>query len=839
MRRMIAKGVAFVCVFLVTLIVTGIFMNQGNTDMTAPMSRASLPTIGIFTQNREINLMRGYLDRMDPAGMREGITPLGEHRQVDALIHTYGTAVSRVAYEVRSVDGSRLVENSQVEELTREGGDIRVSFRLKDLIEAGEEYTLLFILTLEDQREVYYYTRVIETELFLKEKLDFILRFSDATLDYEKLQEEGFARKLEPNAEGNNSTLARVNIHSSARQAAWAGLAVRRETDPEIQIREISPQTASVTLSYLVSLPYNGERVSAWVEEYYRVRYTPDNMYLLDYERTAQQLFVENTSRFANNKISLGIAEEEVEMMESDGGSVFAFSHAGTLYSYNSADNRLARLFSFYDDEGDDARTRYDRHAYRILQVDETGNVVFLVYGYMNRGRHEGHCGVQVCYYSSTMNVLEEMAFVPYDKSPQILEAEVENLSYVNGMNQLYLMMGGNLFCIDLENRSNTILAQHMEESNYQVTQNGSMAAWQQDGKESGGSSLIFMDMGSAKTTQIEAGEGNRIRPLGFMGEDLIYGIASTSDMEGDSLGNILFPMHSIVICNFQGDVLKKYRQDGLYVTDCEIVGNQINLERVSRTENGFEAAKPDQILYSDQMQESVNAVETAVTENVETVVQISVCRQMEDKKVIFLTPREVLFEGNRDIFLEYETDPPCYYVYGKNGSVRIISSLPAAVEAAYENAGTVAAADGSYVFQRDRLHTANQIMAITGTQMQDGESSLAVCLDAIFRFEGKTPNSAILMAEGLDVTEILKKHLSDRKILNLQGCSLDMALYYPDREIPVLTVLQDKNAVLITGFNEQNVVLMDPQTGTVYKMGMNDARSLFTENGNRFVTYR
>ena len=76
------------------------------------------------------------------------------------------------------------------------------------------------------------------------------------------------------------------------------------------------------------------------------------------------------------------------------------------------------------------------------------------------------------------------------------------------------------------------------------------------------------------------------------------------------------------------------------------------------------------------------------------------------------------------------------------------------------------------------------------------------------------------------------------RQVLNLQGCTLDMVLYYPDREIPVLAVMQDGSAVLVIGFNEQNVVLMDPLTGTVYKKGMNDARSMFEENVNRFIAY-
>ena len=56
--------------------------------------------------------------------------------------------------------------------------------------------------------------------------------------------------------------------------------------------------------------------------------------------------------------------------------------------------------------------------------------------------------------------------------------------------------------------------------------------------------------------------------------------------------------------------------------------------------------------------------------------------------------------------------------------------------------------------------------------------------------------------------------------------------------DIPVLATLQDGNAVLIVGFNELNIVVMDPLTGTVYKKGMNDSTQWLLENGNNFITY-
>ena len=84
------------------------------------------------------------------------------------------------------------------------------------------------------------------------------------------------------------------------------------------------------------------------MKEFYRVRYTADRMYLLDYERTMNQMFDETEDIFANNKIYLGIMGDEVSLEESDGGNVIAFVTGNRLYSYNIADQKLAFLFWFF-----------------------------------------------------------------------------------------------------------------------------------------------------------------------------------------------------------------------------------------------------------------------------------------------------------------------------------------------------------------------------------------------------------------------------------------------------------------------------------------------------------
>ena len=85
---------------------------------------------------------------------------------------------------------------------------------------------------------------------------------------------------------------------------------------------------------------------------------------------------------------------------------------------------------------------------------------------------------------------------------------------------------------------------------------------------------------------------------------------------------------------------------------------------------------------------------------------------------------------------------------------------------------------------------------------------------------------------------EILEENLENVQVLDLTGCTLDAVLYYVNQDIPVLAMLQNGEAVLVTGFNEFNVVIMEPSKGALYKKGMNDAAEWFYENGNCFITY-
>lgn len=842
MKKAIIKGALLGIVFALALVIISAVMNQGNTDMTTEMGDPTYPIVSMIVKGRQVNSLHGYAQSMQSAYLRDTLQPVESDRRISVHVDTYGSKISELAFEVRSLEGKRLVESTEVTSYEQESDVITFDITLKDLVENDKEYLLVFLITPEGSTPIRYYTRMVMSDsLHMQEKLDYIVDFHERTFDKEAAAE--LTKYLESNSEGDNTTFNKVTIHSNFNQVTWGDLTINKMTGPDIAIKELTEQTGSFQMEYLASVK-DGKDVNIYrISEYYRVRYTPDRMYLLDYERNMHQIFDEEADVYINDKIMLGITGDQVSLQESDGGNVFTFVTADKLYSYNVTDNKLARLFSFYENTERllDARSTYNKHDIKVLNVDETGNVAFLVYGYMNRGRHEGSVGVAVYGYNSMTNTVEELVYIPYDKSYELLKTEINKLSYLNKSNIYYFMIDGSVYAVDLESESCKTIASGLRENGYHVSDSNKMIVWQEGNDLYASSRLTLMNLNTQAQTTINAGTGEYISVIGFMEEDLIYGLAKKKDVVKNNMGATTFPMYCLKIQSDNGVILKTYQKPDVYVVDSEIEENQLSLSRVVWDEEtqSYSPTSDDQIMSTEEVKAGSNVLSYVVTERFETICEIDVKDEINRKGLKHLTPKEVMFEGNRSITIpEQERYESHYYVYGKNGIEGIYENPGKAVELAYTLSAVVVDDDGEYIWKRQNRSTRNQIMAITEDEASENRSSLAVCLETILQYEGISRSVEHLLEHGETILEILESDLSKCLILDLSGCSLDAVLYYVNQDIPVLATLEDGNAVLIVGFNELNIVLMDPSTGTLYKKGMNDSTEWLTENGNHFITY-
>lgn len=838
MKKTIIRIAVCVVVFLASALIIGSIMNQGHNNMTMEMAPATLPMITMESGGVACNELHGNTVEMDVAYQKDCITLLGEGRQANFTVDTFGREITGISTEVRSIDGSRLIENSEVTGWKANGKSFSVSLTLKDLIDTNTQYSLTLILELEGEQKVYYYTTILwNDDVHISEILEFATDFHGKLYDKEMAKE--LTKYLEPNSKlTDNGTFHKVNIHSSFQQITWGSLEPVQEDAASIRLTQISGNVASLLMDFVVSTGEGKNKTYYNVEEYYRVRYTSERMYLLDYERTMTQI-PDTTRMYANDKILLGITDENVDMMESADGNTVVFSDMGQLLSYNAATNGLTVIFSFYDKDNADRRTLYDNHGIKILDVDEGGNVKFAVYGYMNRGRHEGETGIQIISYDNSLNTIEEEVYIPYSKSYAVLKDEMEQLLYRNRQQHVYFFLENGVYDVDLENRSAEQLVSIRQDDSLQVSENHEIIVWQEGDDINHSNQLNVRNLNTGEQTVIRAEDGEAIRPLGFMGEDIIYGVARESDIRTENSGQIFYPMYKVCISNSSGDNLKEYGQDGIYIVDCAIEGNQITLSRIQRSENGsYQEILDDQIMNNVEEEPGQNKVVTADIDIYERYVQIQTKTTIDTKTIKVLNPKEVVFEGGRELTLDAVSEVSRYYVYNAYGVQGIYSAPGKAVKEAYDSSGVVANDRGITVWLKGNRVSRNQIMAIKEESVTDQKNSLTVCLDNILRHAGITRNTEYDLAQGKTAIQILEENMTGVQVLDLSGCSLDAVLYYVNQDIPVLAILEDGEAVLVTGFNEFNVVIMEPSTGKLYKKGMNDATTWFAENGNHFISY-
>ena len=173
MKRAIIKGVLLGVIFTLALMILSTVMNQGNTDMTTEMGEATYPVVSMFVDGHRVNSLHGYTDSMKTAYIRDTLQPVENNRKVNVRIDTYGREISEIAFEVRSPDGERLVENTQVDSYEQVEDAISFEITLKDLIENDTEYMLVFLITPQGAETIRYYSRMIMSDsLHVQEKLE-------------------------------------------------------------------------------------------------------------------------------------------------------------------------------------------------------------------------------------------------------------------------------------------------------------------------------------------------------------------------------------------------------------------------------------------------------------------------------------------------------------------------------------------------------------------------------------------------------------------------------------------------------------------------------------------
>lgn len=837
LRKFLIKAFVLFLVLIGGILVFGQFTNKDNEDMTKDMAGATYPVLSFYMGDIQINELFGYKDEMQAIYMRDTITPIDSDRILPARIQTYGNSIAGISYEIRSLDMQRLVAQTAVTEFDTSDDIVDVSFQIENILEDNAEY-LLFITLETSAGPLHYYTRLVQdVSQYSQECIAFAEQFHNNTFDTS--QGSWLATYMEPNSSGDNSNLAAVNIHSSLKQVQWADFPGERQTTPVPSIKEVNDTYTVVVMNYLMYSDGNsGEPEYYNVSEKYRIRYTSERIYLLDFEREMNQIFRSGNDNTYDNYLQLGIRDAQVEYATNEKGTIAAFIQEGELWEFNETNNQLSQVFSFNSSEGIDRRENNQQHDIRIINVDETGSTNFVVYGYMNSGSHEGRVGISVYHYDSVANTIEEELFIPSTQSFQVMKETIDQLMYENTQGIFFLLLEDTIYRIDLATMEASPLVEGIVEGQFAVSDSQQYFVWSDEISGEYGTSLNSINLDTEEINAIQGENGNYIKPLGFMNDDLIYGEAHQSDMPSGLTQGSVFPMYKIEIMELQSNTqVKEYEKSGYYISDVSVIDDTIYLNRLSYNGIAFVEAEQDTIMSRDSDDESSGSIHTTLTEERQTQVQISMTDFVKEAAPKLLTPKEVIFENVREVTLEGGTKMEAYIAYAWGNTLIITNRLQTAIAEANSQMGVVLDQEQKYVWMRSRGISKTAIPVQVGLE-DTNSSSLAKCVSAMLENESVNIQVQTLLDQGQSPEEILTEALGDAIVLNLSGAALEEVLYYVNLGHPVLAVKNGTEAVLITGYTSSAITIFDPSTNAESTLPILEASDLFVSAGSIYISY-
>lgn len=804
--------------------------------MTSRMPEATLPVLYFSYEEQWTDPIYGYTAAVDASCLRDNVLPLDGDRTLRFFLEPYDAKIKSVAYEVRSTDGNRLIQDGTLDELSDSGQSLEGTVKIKDLLEDGQEYFLTLQLGLEDHEEVQYYVRIKNSSYSLiNECLGFAMDFHNATLDPDN--DYPLTQYLETDTSRQETSLSKIDIRSRYKNVIWAGMNVTQTEEPKLSFLELEDDIVSLQLSYQVRYQSEGSAAEDYeVRDYFRIRRTNLRMYLLDYERTTERIFSAEADQLQEQGINLGIQWKDVPYLFNEEGSVVNFVASDELWSFDIAQNKLSKVFSFKN--GNDVRGLHDDFGIRLIQIKDSGSMDFIVAGYMNRGRHEGENGVSVIRYDSLTNTTEELLFIQSEKCADVLMKTVGELLYINSDDQMYLSYGETIYAIDLNTKNVETLTEELESDNYVISKEGDMIAWRYGKDAYGSSKIMTMDMKTGIRKTYEAQSGELLRPLGFSGEDFLYGICRESDISEDFAGNILFPMYQVCIVSSKGEMIRSfdYLSKNKYVLSAELENNRINLSCVEKTPDGTYTETLDEAITSNE--EEVNCSVTAVEKD-DPVKKTEIVLEFQGKvegKRKEVTPKQVLFEENRNLTLP-EDAQNAYHAYGKGEVQGIYKELREAVATAYDNMGIVTDAQGQVIWSRGGRKTRSVLALSEGCEPVNSRNSLEAGIRLLLEQQGVYADVEQAVSQGLSPYRILQQN-AKQPVEDLTGCSLTAVLYYVSEGGYVLAMTDAQSTQIITGYDAQNVYLLDAQTGQVEKTGIKDAAAQYELTGNVFFAF-
>lgn len=843
MRNIVIRIIVFVLCFFGGIFVINLFMGSNAGDDTSEMDQATLPLVYTNVEGQKINCLHGYTSSVDASLLRDSVTPMEGEEKVKLVIDADQYHIQQMHYEVRSSDASSLVEDGDITSFKKDKhGNMLTEIAVRMQLKEGQDYILKLVLSGDGGVDVTYYTRIVYGDnMHVEKQLEFVKNFNKVIFD--KNDAESIQQYLESNPAKTSNDLGHIDITSSFEAITFADMKPQKLAEPVPVITDITEDVACVQMSYVMNAESSDENTEYYtVVEDYKVRYTDTRMYLLAYNRTMNSLYDRVFTSTSNNSLKLGITDtSEIPYLVSDDCKLAAFVKNRELYFYNYQNTHITKVFSFLQENVADLRDSYNRHDIKLIHMDKDGNLAFAVYGYINRGRHEGENGILFYRYKNEDNRIEEIAFIPSTQPYSALAEDMNQVAYMNQNNEIFLTLAGELYHVNMKDNEIQTIMSNVTSDTVVSSADYHLIATLSDSDISKNHSITVRNLETGEEQIINAEAGEVLRVIGFVDDDLVYGKVKESQIVKRDSKTTFYPMYCVEIMDGGGNVVKDYTPAGskTFVMSAGVNHNLVEMNLSRYNGDTFQEKGSDYIMSSEE--EDGSSVILDYTYNSVRYKELF----MVFPNYIYLTAvpelmvtKETRMDDNRTVEIEGEGGILRYFVY-MNGTISdSYNDVSTAIAKADEQGGGVVNSQQKTVWEKSGIQeyatVADDVPTIKASGKKDSKEA---CVAMILSFENKNTSLSELVQQKKDADELISQYLKKDGV-NLTGCTLNQVMYYICQGRPVIARNKDGYYVLLTSFNSSLLRYTDPVTGEVERIGFDTMREEFENSGNIFYSY-
>lgn len=570
---------------------------------------STFPIIYQIRNEKKLNEMRGFVDERYSIVSNDTITILENDRKLNLLIINNKNPLSSFEYEIRDKTSKSLIERTKVEltEINRnlQNDETNVILNIQNLIKQNTTYLLTIKINV-NRKTAYYFANIIyRPRNILNDAIGQVEWFTNTTFDpvtagdYDK----GIVKYLETSINRDTREMHTVTLQQTFEQLTFSDTKMKLVSDYYYNIYQAQEYSYTIAVRYLTKS--GRDKVNEYFinKDEYVLRWDGKRWYYMKFTRNTEELvnFEDNPYNEVNGRFYTGVTNpKNMEKKESENKRYFAFCKEREIYRYDNETKTMTNIYSYHIQNKEKFEEVSKDFALRIMDVNDTGDVVYIVYGYNMTGMNEGNMGIGVFTYHSDINESEENIFIPIYTTYQSLKYDIDKLCVFKN-NRLIFKSYSKVYSIDINTAEILTLADGFEETKFAASSNSRYFAFNSD-KEGVSKHINIYNIEDGKVSTIEAGEGENIEVVTFMNDDLFYGVFSDENIWRE-IGKIIGrPSHEIRVINAvngkqdlfkendrylynfvnQQNVLRynKYKREGThytYLTNDVIVNNYSN----------------------------------------------------------------------------------------------------------------------------------------------------------------------------------------------------------------------------------------------------------------------